>query len=45
MFLVGSSYWNIVYGNAIEEVKQDEEGIENMKKSRTKDGMDIEKNS
>jgi len=31
MFLVGSSYWNMVYGNAIGEVEQDQEGIENMK--------------
>lgn len=31
MFLVGSSYWNMVYGNAIGEVEHDQEGIENMK--------------
>ncbi|WP_440945092.1 flavodoxin family protein [Methanosarcina sp. T3] len=31
MFLAGSSYWNMVYGNAIGEVEQDQEGIENMK--------------
>lgn len=31
MFLVGSSYWNMVYGNAIGEVEQDQEGIDNMK--------------
>lgn len=31
MFLVGSSYWNMVYGNAIGEVKQDQECIDNMK--------------
>lgn len=31
MLLVGSSYWNMVYGNAIGEVEQDKEGIENMK--------------
>ena len=31
MFLAGSSYWNLVYGNAIGEVEHDQEGIENMK--------------
>ena len=31
MILTGSSYWNMVYGNAIGEVEQDKEGIENMK--------------
>ncbi|WP_410510145.1 flavodoxin family protein [Methanosarcina hadiensis] len=31
MILAGSSYWNMVYGNAIGEVEQDHEGIENMK--------------
>jgi len=31
MFLVGSTYWNMVYGNAIAEVEQDQEGMENMK--------------
>lgn len=31
MFLVGSSYWNMAYGNAIGEVEQDQEGIDNMK--------------
>lgn len=31
MFLVGSSYWNMGYGNAPGEVLQDAEGIENMK--------------
>jgi multimeric flavodoxin WrbA len=31
MFLVGSNYWNMVYGNAIGEVEHDREGIENMK--------------
>lgn len=31
MYLVGSSYWNMVYGNAIGEVENDHEGIENMK--------------
>jgi len=31
MFLVGSSYWNMVYGNAIGEIEHDREGIENMK--------------
>jgi len=31
MLLVGSSYWNMVYGNAIGEVEQDQEGIENMR--------------
>ncbi|MCQ1535669.1 flavodoxin family protein [Methanosarcina sp. KYL-1] len=30
MFLVGSSYWNMAYGNAIGEVENDREGIENM---------------
>lgn len=31
IFLVGSSYWNMAYGNAIGEVENDQEGIENMK--------------
>lgn len=31
MILVGSSYWNMVYGNAIGEVKEDQEGMSNMK--------------
>ena len=31
VFLIGSTYWNMVYGNAIEEVLNDKEGIENMK--------------
>jgi len=32
MFLVGSTYWNMVYGRDIGEVEQDHEGIANMKK-------------
>ena len=31
MFLVGASYWNMVYGWAPGEVNNDKEGIENMK--------------
>ena len=31
MILAGSSYWKMVYGNAIGGVEQDEEDIENMK--------------
>ncbi|MCC5468432.1 flavodoxin family protein [Pelosinus baikalensis] len=31
MFLVGSTYWNMAYGNSIGEVEQDQEGIANMK--------------
>lgn len=31
MFLVGSTYWNMVYGNTIGEVEQDQEGMDNMK--------------
>ena len=31
MFLVGSTYWNMGYGNAIGEVEQDQEGMANMK--------------
>lgn len=31
MILAGSSYWNMVYGNAVGEVEHDHEGIENMK--------------
>ncbi|MEN6411326.1 MAG: flavodoxin family protein [Veillonellales bacterium] len=31
MFLVGSTYWNMGYGNDIDEVKQDLEGMANMK--------------
>jgi multimeric flavodoxin WrbA len=31
MFIVGSTYWNMVYGREIGEVEQDQEGIANMK--------------
>lgn len=31
MVLVGSTYWNMVYGNAVGEVEQDREGMGNMK--------------
>jgi multimeric flavodoxin WrbA len=31
MFLVGSNYWNMVYGREVGEVENDEEGIANMK--------------
>ncbi|MBP2629937.1 MAG: iron-sulfur flavoprotein [Firmicutes bacterium] len=31
MFLVGSTYWNMVYGNESGEVEQDQEGMANMK--------------
>lgn len=31
MFLVGSTYWNMVYGREVGEVEQDEEGMANMK--------------
>ena len=31
MFLVGASYWNMVYGREIGEVNEDEEGLRNMK--------------
>jgi multimeric flavodoxin WrbA len=31
MFLVGASYWNMVYGKEIGEVQKDEEGMENMR--------------
>lgn len=31
MFLVGSTYWNMVYGREIGEVEQDEEGMANMR--------------
>ena len=31
MFLVGASYWNMVYGREIGEVNADEEGLRNMK--------------
>jgi multimeric flavodoxin WrbA len=31
MFIVGSTYWNMVYGREIGEVEQDAEGIANMK--------------
>ncbi|HWR44144.1 flavodoxin family protein [Sporomusa sp.] len=31
MFLVGSTYWNMVYGREIGEVNQDQEGIDNIK--------------
>jgi multimeric flavodoxin WrbA len=30
-FLVGASYWNMVYGKEIGEVQKDEEGMENMR--------------
>ncbi|WP_432718707.1 flavodoxin family protein [Pectinatus frisingensis] len=31
MFLVGGSYWNMVYGREIGEVENDKEGLENMR--------------
>jgi len=31
MFLVGSTYWNMVYGRNIGEVEKDQEGMDNMK--------------
>jgi multimeric flavodoxin WrbA len=31
MFLVGASYWNMVYGREAGEVEHDEEGMRNMK--------------
>lgn len=31
MFLVGASYWNMVYGKEIGEVRKDEEGMENIR--------------
>lgn len=31
MFLVGSTYWNMVYGKDIGDVEQDEEGMANMR--------------
>lgn len=31
MYLVGGSYWNMVYGREIGEVEKDEEGIKNMR--------------
>lgn len=31
MFLVGSTYWNMVFGRDIGEVTQDQEGIDNIK--------------
>ncbi|MZP28752.1 flavodoxin family protein [Heliobacterium undosum] len=31
MFLVGSTYWNMVYGRDIGDVEQDQEGMSNMK--------------
>ena len=31
MLVVGSTYWNMVYGNQVGEVLQDAEGIKNMK--------------
>ena len=31
MFLVGSTYWNMVYGRDVGEVEQDREGMANMK--------------
>lgn len=31
MLVVGSTYWNMVYGNQVGEVLQDEEGMKNMK--------------
>ena len=31
MFLVGSTYWNMVYGRNIGEVESDQEGMENMR--------------
>ena len=31
MILVGSTYWNMVYGREIKEVEQDAEGMANMR--------------
>ncbi|HWQ61292.1 MAG TPA: flavodoxin family protein, partial [Negativicutes bacterium] len=31
MFLVGSTYWNMVYGREIGEAANDEEGMANMR--------------
>ena len=31
MFVVGSTYWNMVYGTMPGDVKRDEEGMANMK--------------
>ncbi|MDE7240356.1 MAG: flavodoxin family protein, partial [Desulfovibrio sp.] len=31
MLVVGSTYWNMAYGNQIGEVLQDEEGMKNIK--------------
>lgn len=31
MLVVGSTYWNMVYGRAVGDVRQDEEGIANMR--------------
>lgn len=31
MFLVGASYWNMVYGREVGEVTKDDEGMQNMK--------------
>ncbi len=31
MIIIGSTYWNMVYGNKIGEVLHDDEGIRNMK--------------
>ena len=31
MFLVGSTYWNMVYGRNIGEVEKDDEGMANMR--------------
>lgn len=31
MFLVGATYWNMVFGREIGEVEQDEEGMQNMR--------------
>ena len=31
MFLVGSTYWNIVYGREVGDVEKDDEGMDNMR--------------
>ena len=31
MIVVGSTYWNMVYGKDVGDVSNDEEGIENMR--------------
>ena len=31
MFIVGSTYWNMVYGREIGEVEKDAEGLANMR--------------